>query len=209
MEAKKNSGKKVKQVILAVAIAIIFSLFVGFGISVFSPSPKWDDFCQTQSPKMIGTQEACESAGGNWNTYDSKPVQRTVTNEFTCTRQDQNENPNQVLLSCSPGIDVTEIEQDNGYCDTNTVCNKEYNTAREKHDKMIFIVTLIIGIITIIVSVMLNLTSVSTGLMAGGIITIIYGVIRYWEHSTDILRFIIFGIILAILIWLGYKKLNK
>ena len=96
-----------------------------------------------------------------------------------------------------------------GYCDQNYYCYEEYDKATEGYDKTVFIITSVIGIITIIVSVMLNLPSVSAGLMAGGVITIIYGILRYWRHSTDFLRFVILGIVLAILIWLGYKKLNK
>ena len=53
------------------------------------------------------------------------------------------------------------------------------------------------------------MASVSAGLMGGGVLTILYGVIRYWTDLPDYGRFIILGIILAILIWLGYKRIKK
>jgi len=45
--------------------------------------------------------------------------------------------------------------------------------------------------------------------MSGGILVILYGTMRYWEYSSNMLRMIILGISLVVLIWLGYKRLNK
>jgi len=45
-------------------------------------------------------------------------------------------------------------------------------------------------------------------LLGGGVLTIIYGTIAYWSELADWARFIILGITLAILIWIGYKKLK-
>jgi len=53
------------------------------------------------------------------------------------------------------------------------------------------------------------MASVSSGLMGGGILAIIYGTMRYWSDLPDFGRFIILGITLIILIWLGYKKIAK
>jgi hypothetical protein len=202
MKKAKETGNKVKNVILAVAIAIIFALFIGFGISVFYPAPDWDDFCDNDMRIPKATQQECENAGGKWNVYEEKPLP-VDSNQMSCTKiGDDGET---FTLRCSE----IDTEPKNGYCDEDFYCRQDYDEQRESYDRVVFIVTLILGIITILISVWLALTSVSTGLMAGGIITIIYGVIRYWEHSTDVLRFILLGIALAILIWLGYKKLNK
>jgi len=124
-------------------------------------------------------------------------------NQLRCTKISEEEDS--YTLQCSG---LAQTDKVNGYCDEDFFCRQDYDDQREGYDKIVFILTLILGIITIIVSVWLGLASVSAGLMAGGIITIIYGVIRYWEHSTDVLRFILLGAALAILIWLGYKKLK-
>ena len=55
----------------------------------------------------------------------------------------------------------------------------------------------------------MNMASVSSGIMSGGILTIIYGTIRYWSDLPDYGRFIILGLTLIILIWLGYKRISK
>ena len=34
-----------RQVFLAIAIAIVFAFFIGFGIEAFYESPKYEDFC--------------------------------------------------------------------------------------------------------------------------------------------------------------------
>ena len=57
----------------------------------------------------------------------------------------------------------------------------------------------------IIIGAVLNLTSVSAGLFGGGVLTIIYGTMNYWSELADWARFIILGIALAVLIYLGYK----
>ena len=80
---------------------------------------------------------------------------------------------------------------------------------RNIYFRNVFIISGIIGIIVIIIGVILHLTSVSAGLFGGGVLTIIYGTISYWSELADWARFIILGIALGILIWLGYKKLNK
>ena len=42
----------------------------------------------------------------------------------------------------------------------------------------------------------------------GGILTIFYGTIRYWRHANDTLKFILLGIVLAVLIGVAIKKLE-
>ena len=72
-----------------------------------------------------------------------------------------------------------------------------------------FIVASGIGIIALIIGFALGIASVSAGLMGGGVLTILYGTIRYWSDLPYYGRFIILGITLAILVWLGYKRITK
>jgi len=97
----------------------------------------------------------------------------------------------------------------NGYCDTYTKCSKEYDQAREPYERNVFFINLVIGIALVILGIALALPSVSSGLMGGGVIMLIYGTIRNWGNLSDILRTIMLGIALVILIWLGYKRLNN
>ena len=84
-----------------------------------------------------------------------------------------------------------------------------FQDERNIYNRNVFIVSGIIGIIIIIVGAVLHLTSVSSGLFGGGVLTIIYGTMNYWSELGDIARFIILGIALGVLIYLGYKKFGK
>jgi len=71
------------------------------------------------------------------------------------------------------------------------------------------LVSVPLGLIALFVGVVLGLPSVSSGLMLGGVFLIFYGTARYWSNFSDIVRVVILAIALAILIWLGYKKLES
>jgi hypothetical protein len=95
-----------------------------------------------------------------------------------------------------------------GYCRETEECQNAYDLAESKQDKIVFIVAAIIGLIAIITSVFLHKKVIGAGIGAGGIILIIYGTLRYWQHANDLLKFVLLGIALTILILVGYKKLK-
>jgi len=103
---------------------------------------------------------------------------------------------------------VTEDEIFEGYCDRDFECRQDYDAARDVYNRNVFFVSVIIGIITLVIAALLSLESVSAGLMGGSVLLIIYGTIRYWGDMSNILRTILLGVALAILIWLGYKKIE-
>tara|TARA_Y100000310_G_scaffold345853_1_gene471440 strand:- start:24769 stop:25314 length:546 start_codon:yes stop_codon:yes gene_type:complete len=179
---------KFKYVLLAVAIAIVFAFFVGFGIASFYREPKYDDFCDEE--------------------FFPKPYPRTVVETTECPYTEPDD---ELKAQCKDKGDISANYDEDGcvesyYCET---CRKEYEDVRENYNRNVFIVATGIGIIVLIIGFALKMASVSSGLMGGGILTIIYGTMRYWSDLPDIGRFIILGITLAILIWLGYKKLKQ
>lgn len=89
-----------------------------------------------------------------------------------------------------------------------SLCETKYESADLKHDRTTFIVALITGIIAIITASFIKHKAVSQGLFAGGILTILYGTLTFWEHAHNWLKFILLGITLALLIYLGYKKIK-
>lgn len=128
--------------------------------------------------------------------------ERRILNETDCTAVGGRWNPNI----------PKPVQPDNapeGWCDSHYTCRKDYEKVREVYNRKVFIIAGIIGIITIIIASILKLTSVSTGLLGGGVLTIIFGTITYWSDLADWGRFIILGIALFVLIWIGYAKLNK
>lgn len=96
-----------------------------------------------------------------------------------------------------------------GYCDYDYYCRQELEDARENHGKFVFIISVIFGFIALLIGwLALKKEAVSSGIMGGGAMMVIYGIIRYWSYAQDYLRIMILGAILAILIFIGYKKLN-
>jgi len=174
-EIKKKG--KAKKIILSIAIAILFVLFVAYAIETIYPSPRYERYCP-MIEKQILNQSDCEIYNGTWNIY-----------------------PNYVPDKTAPvGVQ--------GYCDPYIKCQKPFESASEIYNRNLFIVSLILGLIVIVVSFIFVVESVSSGLMAGGVILIIYGTIRYWGALSDILRTVMLGAALGILIWIGYKKLK-
>lgn len=199
----KDSGQKVKNVILSIAIALIFAFFVAYSIELVYPSPRHDDYCDFRHDIGLrqNTQEECIESGGEWQDF-SKLDQ---SYEFRCTEQQNFRDiaENETILRC------TRTLSSEGYCSPSQECYALFNVAQERHDRIYFIIALIIGITVFTVSSIMGLVSVSAGLMVGSILTMLVATMRYWRHSNEVLRVAILGIVLAILIWLGYKKLNK
>lgn len=192
---------KTKQVLLAIAIAVIFAFFVGYGINTFYEEPRYDDFCEGYRFNTFETSQECEDAGGSWIEYPDEKI--PMTNTMTCSKISETEN--NITLSCN----AIQREDRNGWCEYTPRCQEEYNNSRENYNRNVFIISLIIGLIGLgIGAAFLTVESVGSGLMGGGVLTIIYGIIRYWGDASDTLRFILLGIVLAVLVGMGYTVLN-
>jgi predicted nucleic acid-binding Zn ribbon protein len=166
---------QIKKTIISIAIAIIFTLFIGYGIEVFDDSPEREEYC----PKVydLETKEECESADGIWTEekYYEDNIPRPVKS----------------------------------FCQEKRECYELFNQARTSHDKVVFIAAALFGLLAIVIGIVIKITSVSAGLVGGGVLLILYGTIRYWEHANDVLKFILLGVVLVVLIWISYKKLEK
>ncbi len=79
----------------------------------------------------------------------------------------------------------------------------------EKYTTYLLIIAAISGIIGIIIGMIVKVESVGTGLVGGGILSILYGVIRHWQYSNSVLKVVALGIALGVLVWFGFKKFGK
>jgi len=130
-------------------------------------------------------------------------LEKIDNNQLLCTKISEKDEA--VTLNCQ-----TQEQIDNrGYCDGDFYCRGEFDDVREIYNRNVFIIATIFGLIALIAGIVLKITSISSGLMGGGILLIIYGIIRYWSGLENYGRFTVMGIALAILIWLGYKKLKQ
>jgi hypothetical protein len=164
-----------KRVLISIAIAVIFALFVGYGIEVFHDAPDRNDYCPDDIYE-VEDEEACLEADGKWQTYENEVLE-----------------PRPVVK---------------GNCQNPQSCYNNYELITAQHDKIVFIVAIIVGILAVIIGIILKKDVIGTGILSGGILLILYGTLRYWRHADEILKFVLLGITLAVLIWLGYKKLK-
>ncbi len=160
---------EIKTKLLGIAIAILFALFIGYGIEVFHPISYPDELYR------FTTQESCVQAGGMWQDY----------------------------------AEPEPVNGPRGYCQTPPDKDYAYQQASQQHDKIVFIVSLIAGVIGIVVGVLLQKESIGPGFIGGGILLILYGSIRYWPHASDWLKFVLLGIALAVVVWVGYKLVDR
>ncbi len=82
----------------------------------------------------------------------------------------------------------------------------DQNIDVERYTTYFLVITAISGIIGIIIGMIVKVESVGTGLVGGGILSILYGVIRYWKDSNSLLKVVALGIALGVLVWFGLKK---
>jgi hypothetical protein len=162
-----------KKVLLAIAIALIFALFVGYGIEVFHDAPKMNDYCP-ENVYEIDNEEECINSGARWQSHDNNEAKPVVK----------------------------------GNCQNKQECYTNYELIFAGHDKIVFIVSIIVGILAIVTGIILKKDAVSVGILSGGILLILYGTLRYWRHANETLKFVLLGIVLALLIWISYKKLK-
>ena len=56
----------IKQIIVSVAIAIVFTMFVAYGVETFYPSPDYENFCP--DTWNIENEQECLDINGTWET---------------------------------------------------------------------------------------------------------------------------------------------
>ncbi|MBI2656630.1 hypothetical protein HYX03_02740 [Candidatus Woesearchaeota archaeon] len=190
---------KIKETILGISIAVIFVFFVVFGIKAFYKEPKYENFCK------IGVPIDFVSGKGGYYA-EPYPARMKEPEQNVCAKS--NLEYDKFRKSCAEKKMDVVYEYDDKGCQAAkecTSCNVDFDKARNIYFRNVFIISGIVGIIVIIIGAILNLTSVSAGLFGGGVLTIIYGTTNYWSELADWARFIILGIALAVLIYLGYK----
>lgn len=96
-----------------------------------------------------------------------------------------------------------------GYCNAQYTCQKEYTDAFSVYNRNVFVVLTALGALTIIAALFTVLpNAVSSGLLYGGVLSLIIGTIRFWSDMDDYIRFIVTGVVLLLLITVGVKKMK-
>jgi len=88
-------------------------------------------------------------------------------------------------------------------------CWDPYDKARDKYEKNLFLIAMIIGLIVIIIALfVLSMTNISAGLIMASVVLIVYGFARGWRAADDRLKFV-FALIDAAVIISFAIMLNK
>ncbi len=190
---------RIKEIILALAIVVVLNLFFNYGVFTFYKSPDYEKFCPVElTQKTYPDRKSCEDVGGMWSESYPSSSPKCGPPYYECGRIEP--------------VPVGEPKQEDKttWCDATFKCREAYESARDLYNRNVFIVLVILGLISLGLGFLaISAAPVANGFLGGGLISLIVGTVRYWSEMNDYLRFIILGIALAILIWLGYKKFSS
>jgi len=165
-----------KNFVLGIGIIIIFGLLLWQGIEAFYPSPDWNKMCGDKSTIPASTQETCVAAGGRWNP-DSAP--KAVDSQGNVIA---------------------------GYCDLYYQCTQELDKLSKAHSQVVFIISLIVGILILFISYLfIKVEPVGSALMGAGIWAIFWGSAVNWHNISNIWRFLLLLIAFVLIVWITVK----
>lgn len=178
----KEQKSKWKEIAMVCGIAVMFAILVFTGIYAFYEEPKYDDFC-------------------SFRPYDYKTIPSTCTypsgeNVDSCIKA----GGSIVFDYDAQGCQVFKE------CD---MCSVNYNDAREKFNRNVFLIAAPLGLIAVIVGLLILLDFIGVGFMFGGILTLIIATGQYFSDMSRQMRFIVILIEFALLLYIAYKKVRK
>ncbi len=158
------------------------------GIRAFyKPSPQYEDYCKNNFgspsyPKALPVGQSCQYSAALRDAeqacYNGKGQPVYEYDEYGCN------------------IKVKE-------CD---YCQRDYDSARQAYNKVVFVIALIVGIIVLLIGyAKLSIEPVGSSLMASGIGAIVYGTIINWENLGNLWRFFLLLIAFLLLVWIALK----
>lgn len=178
------NSTNIKNWFLALGIGIIFVLFINFGVQTFSPEPQYEDFCDSR-PRPIREPFLIE------NDCDALNVPAGFQDECFASGG---------FVQTEYGTDGCPVTYS---CDT---CNQSFQDARSDYRQNIFFILVILGILALVSGMIITEVAVSSGFLLGGILTVIVATLRTWSDIGDILRFLLLGLVLALLVFIGLIK---
>lgn len=162
---------KVMNVVFGIGIAILIFIVVMLGTQVFYKEPLYEDYC-------------------NSSRY-AKPV--SIYDSSICA-------DNITVRDCNLLIKEKQgtLDKDQEYYNQ---CSREYEAASKIYGKNLFIINNIAGIIAVITSMFLfAMINIAAGVSFAGLALIVYGFMRGWQGTGDILKFIVALVVAAIFI---------
>ena len=171
----------IKSIAITVMIAVLFILFFGYAINTWYPRPNYENFCQDIVWKDIYTPEECELNNGTWQNHGEviRPVKIEGSNQTSVT----------------------------GFCDIAYECRTEYDSARKSYSRNVAILLILTGIVSILFGFAFSKFAeyINLGFVWGGIITMFYGLLVYWNFIDTKLKPLLIAAILIATVYLANK----
>lgn len=170
---------KVMNVVFGIGIAFILFIVVTLGVQVFYKAPVYEDFC-------------------NSSFYD-RPI--SIYDSSLCSDNITVGECNKILKEKQSTFDKQQEYYDS--------CSKQYSEADKTYGKNLFIINNLVGIILVIVSLFLfSMVNIAAGISFSGLALIIWGFMRGWQGTGDILKFIV-SLLVATLFIIFAVRVNK
>ncbi len=174
---------------LAVGIAVIFAVFVSYALHVIYEPPKEYSSISNDCYKTYNCQQQVNTCRQQYN-YSDEGYQDCYS---TVTQSAEYKTCQELYSKC--------------------VEDSTKKTPRYIHSRNSFYILIIIGIIAIVVGLLLTkFEGIGSGIMGGGVLIVLWSLAytwQYWYTLNKYIKLVALGIVLIILIFLGYKKLES
>lgn len=187
-----------KGIVLTIAIGVIFPLFIWYGTTTFmSDRPDYQDYCYTSTIQSLNSQIQSNCNGQTpYSEIQMKKGETTCPSIENWINQMTPQIPEDKQSLCKTLWEA--------YYSQSCGCSFKYQEANENYQQTKFIILTIIGIIAIVTGgLMFSFEGIGTGILGGGVITVITGAIPYWSYMGDIVKFTMLGLALIALIVVG------
>ena len=67
---------------------------------------------------------------------------------------------------------------------------------------------MVISVTVLVAGIILKAEAISLGFSMAGVLGLIISSMSHWNHLQDVYRFLLLGVALAVLVWVGYKKIK-
>ena len=175
---------------LFIGIVGVFLFFTHYGMSLFYPTPDYEDFCgesRVEVPSVEINQTQCEAEGGKWHMYDTpRPLSAVRPPTETAT---------------------TSTATVSGYCERDYECRQTLDDARSDHGRVAFAILAILGLAVAAIGFRRKDSGIlGVSLAAGGVLLILVTTIRFWNQADDYLQFFLLLVALLVFIYFGYQR---
>ena len=181
---------KLLKIVLGAAIAIVFAVFIGYSLYAIYEPPRIEENSKCYK------EYNCDSYFDKCYVNETEALKLSRL-ESNCYRD----------VEASLEYQECRIKREN--------CEDAFKktTDEYKHSRNSFFVLLIIGIAAIIGGMFKSkLEGISSGFIGGGVLVILWSLIYtsyYWLTWSKYAKIIALGLVLALLIYFGYKKIEN